>query len=206
MSKIYQVVVHGLMGQKKEIDLCDSEEQLQRMTVLQLKEKIAESFPEYADEFGRLTVGLHLRENVRDSTLLSECGIQHMSDLQLERTVLVKNSNGKMIKINYDEGTTVDNLRAKMQYKEGFPADQQRLIYGGKELQHGRLSDYGIQHMDTIDLTLSLRGGWLPPEEGKGWVIPDTVDGAMGDKEGRNQSTENFSNFKTPSGSNCAIL
>eukprot|EP00064_Thunnus_orientalis_P022696 superscaffoldBa00007900_g22910 len=48
MGKIYQVVVHGVSGEKMVIDLCDTEEQMQRMTVKQLKEKIVERLPECA--------------------------------------------------------------------------------------------------------------------------------------------------------------
>lgn len=48
MGKIYQVVVHGLRGQKLIVDLCNTEEQMKSMTVLQLKEKIAERLPESA--------------------------------------------------------------------------------------------------------------------------------------------------------------
>uniref|UniRef100_A0A3Q2CEN1 Ubiquitin-like domain-containing protein n=1 Tax=Cyprinodon variegatus TaxID=28743 RepID=A0A3Q2CEN1_CYPVA len=39
---IYQVVVTRLDGQRITIDLCDTEEQMKRMTVGQLKEKIVE--------------------------------------------------------------------------------------------------------------------------------------------------------------------
>ncbi|CAK6952973.1 uncharacterized protein LOC115023417 [Scomber scombrus] len=45
MGKIYQVVVHGLKDEKMVIDLSNTEEQMQSMTVKQLKEKIAERLP-----------------------------------------------------------------------------------------------------------------------------------------------------------------
>lgn len=125
----------------------------------------------------------------------------------------VKTLTGKPIEIQCEPCDTVENVNAKIEDKEGIPPDQQILVYGGNVLQHGRLSDYGIQHMETIHLVLKLRGGGrLRKKDGKKdgrrkrWVIPDTEDGAMGDKEGRNLSMENLSNFKTPSGSNCAIL
>lgn len=50
MGKIYQVTVNGLKGEKLNIDLCNTEEQMQSMTVRQLKEKIAERLPETAGE------------------------------------------------------------------------------------------------------------------------------------------------------------
>uniref|UniRef100_A0A8C5BJT8 Uncharacterized protein n=1 Tax=Gadus morhua TaxID=8049 RepID=A0A8C5BJT8_GADMO len=45
MGKIYQVIVIGLNGEHMTIDLCDTEEQMKAMTVLQLKEKIGERLP-----------------------------------------------------------------------------------------------------------------------------------------------------------------
>lgn len=48
MGKIYQVLVNGLKGQRITVDLCNTEEQMQKMTVLQLKEKISERLPDTA--------------------------------------------------------------------------------------------------------------------------------------------------------------
>lgn len=48
MGKIYQVLVCGFKGEKKTIDLCNTEEQMKSMTVKQLRERIAEKIPETA--------------------------------------------------------------------------------------------------------------------------------------------------------------
>eukprot|EP00292_Cryptomonas_paramecium_P032418 CAMPEP_0113681034 /NCGR_PEP_ID=MMETSP0038_2-20120614/11722_1 /TAXON_ID=2898 /ORGANISM="Cryptomonas paramecium" /LENGTH=77 /DNA_ID=CAMNT_0000599625 /DNA_START=147 /DNA_END=380 /DNA_ORIENTATION=+ /assembly_acc=CAM_ASM_000170 len=74
--------------------------------------------------------------------------------------IKVKTLTGKEIEFDIEPTDTVRRIKERVEEKEGIPPQQQRLIFGGKQMHDDKTaSDYNLEGGSTLHLVLALRGG-----------------------------------------------
>jgi len=126
------------------------------------------------------------RSTTATRTALQSALSIHRGGMQL----FVKTLTGKTVSIEVEEGESIEDVKAKIAEKEGIPPEQQRLIFGGQQLQDSKtLDDYDVGDDATLHLVLRLRGGGASTPVN--WIL-DRVTGVKSTFGGAFEVDESF--------------
>jgi len=74
--------------------------------------------------------------------------------------IKVKTLTGKEIDLDVEPEYKISNVKEQVEEKEGIPPAQQRLIFGGKQMDDEKdVASYNLEAGATLHLVLALRGG-----------------------------------------------
>ena len=122
-------------------------------TIKKIKTKIQDKYSiPYSNQILTFSgIVLNDKQRLFDYNVSSESTLQ----LNLNIEIQVKTLGGKILTLEVETSNTIEDIKAKIEEKEGILVNEQKLSFAGKELENKhRLSEYKIQSGGTLDLLI----------------------------------------------------
>ncbi|OEU12432.1 ubiquitin-domain-containing protein [Fragilariopsis cylindrus CCMP1102] len=151
-----QLFVKTLTGKTVSIEVEEGE------SIEDVKAKIAEKEGIPVEQQRLIFGGQQLQDSktIDDYDMGDDATLHLVLRLRGGMQLFVKTLTGKTVSIEVEEGESIEDVKAKIAEKEGIPVEQQRLIFGGQQLQDSKtIDDYDMGDDATLHLVLRLRGG-----------------------------------------------
>ena len=152
------IFVRTLLGNTTTLEVEASD------TIEGLKAKIQEKMGIPSEEQRLILAGsyryLQDGQTLSDCHIKNECTIHLVQRLRGGMQIFIRTLTRKTITLEVWDSDTIEDVKAKIEDKEGIRPEEQRLIYKDRKMQPGMtLSNYNIKKESTLNLVLRPKGG-----------------------------------------------